>query len=174
MPWVFNDTAIDQAREILEFEKPVQILRRRMKWSLGRYLGIYYNWDWEPTIQDWIQGSDFHRITITSAVGATKASRLLWHELTHASQRELYGEEFGEIYDQQLRDIGLSPHAIEYGRLIDPKYREIPMEREAFGNEEKHSSLPLTKYVPERRNRRHVSAITIPPDELMKELQINA
>lgn len=117
-----DEQALKEACEILNIKQPVKI-----RWQSNlRNLGQHY-------VKDCI-----HMIAIKSlGPSSVSINQTLWHELTHASQWERYGDDLARIvYDLDMRRL----KRLTASRVYDtPEYRSIPFEAEAFYNQERFS-----------------------------------
>jgi hypothetical protein len=73
-----DQMAVARAAAILGLQYRVRVLVRSYAWGTGRYIGF---------------SDGEHRIGVAADVTARRASRVIWHELTHASQVERCGGE---------------------------------------------------------------------------------
>lgn len=73
-PWRPDEFNIERARIELGLKHPVVIRRSCGKNTSGKYLGINARGE--------------HVITVAARLSPTMASQVIWHELTHAKQRE--------------------------------------------------------------------------------------
>jgi len=130
-------SAVAAAARALGLRHPVRVFIRRYTWGDGRYIGF-------------VDGE--HRVGVASDLSARRASRTLWHELTHALQVERLGDErtFWSLWWKQMRKLGLS--RTQAARATSLRYRRAPLEAEAYRNERRHASRALTR--PRRRPRR--------------------
>ena len=72
--WRFDVRAIEEAIDLLEIRRPVQV-----KLTGGRYqVGGHYG------------RGDHHGVTVSTFLGLPQASETLWHELVHAAQCERF------------------------------------------------------------------------------------
>src|SRR4051794_3577526 len=72
-----DPTALDAAREQLGLHDDVRVTRHRYEHKEGRYIG------WKDGV---------HRIGLDAGLSPRFASRVLWHELTHAAQSRAAGQ----------------------------------------------------------------------------------
>jgi len=73
--WEVNDRVLEAARTYLDLRHPVEVKATNLRTAAGRYKGLR---------------SGKHRITVARDLCHEAAGRTLWHELTHAKQREAY------------------------------------------------------------------------------------
>lgn len=157
--WDIDWDAIDRAKEELGLSFRINILPRAMRYSYGRYRGL--------------EMGLMHTITVATDLGRRKTSMVLWHELTHAAQRERHGYAFHDMYDQQLIDKGLDPNEIEHGKIIPSEYREIAFEKEAFENEQKYRYRMLVKPRTSSSSRVEKSGMTSVLHDSFEEIFLN-
>lgn len=105
--WEFDLAAIGRACDELGVYGQVEV--GCAEYPRGRWGGMYSH------------ERDVHRVRVGRRFGAEDASRILWHELTHAAQTER-----GELVDTR-----------------GPGYWEHPLEVEARGNEWRADACPL-------------------------------
>lgn len=116
--WSFDLDAITRACELLGVRERVVV--GCAEYPNGRWGGMY-TWD------ERLGGQ--HKVCIVRAATAERASRLLWHELTHAAQYER-----GD--DTDTRRLARRDYSA---------YRSHPAEVEARRNESNHLMYPLTR-----------------------------
>jgi len=146
--WRPDYDGISRATKRLKITVPVVIRRVTTNKLLGRYHGIKLRDD-HPTDMDVIvQMSDdelrqymYHFITVSARITPDRASRVLWHELTHASQMENV-DNYKTLYDTEYRII--KEHAAELNIPLAAAYKLISFEVEAIKNEDRHKKTPLT------------------------------
>lgn len=73
--WQVNERVFDAARAYIGLRHPVEVKATGLRKASGRYKGMR-------------KGK--HQITVSRHLCAEVAGRTLWHELTHAKQREAY------------------------------------------------------------------------------------
>lgn len=138
--YVIDYDAIDEARGILDIKCEVEIWWRYMRYASGRYHH---------------RPNGKHRITISNwfKYYPLDASQILWHELTHAQQSERLGggDAFADQYWAEFDEAGISRTAINYGKPLDKRIHEIPLELEAIANEVRADELQLVKWVRKKK-----------------------
>lgn len=118
--WSFDLDAIRQACEFLGVRERVVV--GCAEYANGRWGGMY---SWDERL------GGVHKIRVKRAASAEGAGRILWHELTHAAQRERDGRSAGTRTIR--REQGLEA------------YRSHPAEVEARHNESYVEDLQLTR-----------------------------
>lgn len=121
--------AVREAGRILGLEHPVRVFICAYVWGDGRYYVSFKD--------------EAHRVGVAADLSFRSASRVLWHELTHAVQVERLGSEeaFRALWWQQMHDLGLSRQ--EAARATGRRYRRAGLEVEARVNERRHRKLAL-------------------------------
>lgn len=145
--WRPNYDGIEVATKRLNISVPVVIRRVSTNRLLGRYHGIKLRDD-HPTDMDVImEMSDdelqqymYHFVTVSSRLTPERASRVLWHELTHASQFENV-EDYTALYNEEYACV--KEAAAEIGVPLAAAYKLISFEIEAAKNERRHTKTPL-------------------------------
>jgi len=95
--WKLDAAAVRQAIEFFGIAAPVEV-----KLSAGtRKVGC----------AKWREG--VHVITVTTHHSLAGASKTLWHELTHAAQREYLGADFGPAYRAESARVGYRANRFE-------------------------------------------------------------
>lgn len=112
--WAIDVHAVERACETLGLQRRVVIDVTNGRRYAGLYKGVH-------------QGA--HRISLAGWQAPTSASRTLWHELTHAMQRER-----GTLTHNPARSRSSAV------------YRAHPNEVEAERNEAMHEQLALVRY----------------------------
>lgn len=125
--WRVDEAALERACATLGVRRPVTVLATSQRFTSGRYLGVR---------------DGRHRITLRARLTVVEASRTLWHELTHALQRERYSCDFLYFCDY-TRELA-RPRRLGRAHTVDPLYDLNPFEVEAEANVRLHESLPLT------------------------------
>jgi hypothetical protein len=125
-----DDAAVDQARQQLGVRLAVRVLKRRYVHKTGRYIGIRCG---------------VHYIGVDVGLSPAEASRVVWHELTHAAQAERYGglRAFDRQWFAEMQQVGIS--RVQATRAQGRRYDSTPLEREASANERHHRKLRLTR-----------------------------
>lgn len=144
-PWRVNDENLDKARTHLGIGAPVVVRRSATRKLLGRYHGVKLL-DGHPTDLDEIMSMTdeelnnfmYHYITVAARLTVEQASRVIWHELTHAMQYQNIPD-YTERYARELRDAKRA--AARSGLPLSHVYRMISFEREASANELNHNKL---------------------------------
>lgn len=116
-PWRVDTSNLHKACRLLGINSPVVVRRSPGKNMIGRYHGFNANGE--------------HAITVSARLSPSLASQTIWHELTHAKQREA-DPNFHRNYSSTVRTKGYLTNAYE---------------REAKANEDYHNtkfSLTLT------------------------------
>ena len=133
-----DQDAVAQAARMLGLRHPVRVFVRRYEWGLGRYIAL-------------IDGE--HRIGVAADLSPGMASRVLWHEMTHARQIERLGgqRKFDAVWREQMRGLGMTP--MQAARATGRRYRRAPLEREAEQYERNHRKLALARSVGTGRRR---------------------
>lgn len=124
-----NSEAVGEASAMLGLALPVRVFVRRYDWLGGRYIDL----------RDGV-----HRIGIASDLSPSRASSMLWHELTHALQVERLGSAaaFRELWWSDMQAAGLTRQQAQ--RAEGRAYRRTPLEAEANANERLHRQFMLT------------------------------
>jgi hypothetical protein len=119
---------VDDAGRQLGLTMPVRVLVRSYRHLSGRYIGL----------RDGV-----HHIGLASDLSARSASRVLWHELTHAAQVERLGGHaaFTKRWWAEMKAAGLTTR--QASRAETRGYGRTPLEREARANERRHRRLAL-------------------------------
>lgn len=73
--WQVNDRVLEAARTYVGLRHPVEVKATGLRKVSGRYKGMR---------------NGRHQITVSRDLCAEVAGRTLWHEITHAKQREAY------------------------------------------------------------------------------------
>lgn len=73
--WEIDEDAVRLARARLGLRHPVEVKITSQRSTAGRYKGL---------------AESRHRVTISTHICPSEAGQTLWHELTHARQRERY------------------------------------------------------------------------------------
>lgn len=122
--WRIDRAAIAEAAEILELTAEVYVMHTTGRQTLAAYYGL--------------DRYKKHVVTLSRLLDADSASRALWHELTHASQRQRFGsdKEWHAAYKAESRRSFTG----ERGGSYDRNRYEV----EARKNESLHYDLPLT------------------------------
>lgn len=144
-PWRVNDQTLSDACAFLGITIPVVIRRSATRKLLGRYHGIKLR-DNHPTTIDEIESlSDddlnnfmYHYITVSARLTADQASRVLWHELTHAYQYESIPD-YRDQYEREMAQAKVA--AARSGVPISKVYKMISFEQQAIANETNHDSM---------------------------------
>jgi hypothetical protein len=125
-----DDAAVAQASQQLGVTLPVRVFKRRYAHATGNYLGIR---------------DGAHRIGVHCELASAEASRVLWHELTHAAQAERLGgsDAFDRRRNDEVHAAGLTRQ--DAARAEGARYEQMPLEREALANERRHRQLHLTR-----------------------------
>lgn len=116
--WEFDVPAIEAAARSLGLRRPVTVGCAR--YLSGRWEGMH------------IYANERHEINVSCSLTADKASRLLWHELAHAQQRERIGPRFSLEY-------------MAAGGRKGPGYRANRFEHEAQAMEARAELEPLVR-----------------------------
>jgi hypothetical protein len=127
---VLDLEAVNDARSALGIKAPVAILIRAYTHLDGRYIGFK---------------GGAHRIGIDRDLPARVASRVVWHELTHASQVERLGSlgDWAARWDGEMKALGLTKQ--QSSRASARRYNRAPLEREARANERRFRRFRLTQ-----------------------------
>lgn len=132
--YVVDYDAVNEARDILGLEDEVEIWWRYMRCTSGRY-------HYRPNGKHRITIADAHRFMPSTA------SKVGWHELTHALQCERLGETMmGIQYWAEMDELGIPRSSIQHGNVPDERMRQMPMEAEAIANEVRAKDLQLVKW----------------------------
>ena len=125
--------AMAKVGEMLGLEHPVGVFIRGYTWGNGRSIAF-------------TDGQ--HRIGVAADLSPRRASRVLWHEMTHALQVEREGSEkaFLSLWHKQMRDLGLT--RMQAAHATGRRYRRAGLEVEAEANECRHRELALTRRRP--------------------------
>lgn len=134
--WELDPIRLREAREMLGLELPVDVnANGRIRLSHGRYRGIK-------------EGR--HQIDIGSGLSPARASACLWHELTHARQREEAGSDLAfkerRYAEEALMHERLGRRTLYVNRLADRRaYEAMPLEAEAGENMEFAEAVPVCR-----------------------------
>jgi hypothetical protein len=154
-PWRVDEAALARACAHLGIDVQVRVRRMHGRRLRGRYHGIRLAPDapTDPAVieamtDDELAAQIHHRITVATRLTPSVASRVLWHELTHAAQYERDPDGYVEGYARE-RDL-VRAHCARTGEPWGVAYKRISYETEATANEGLHDDLhPLT--LPNRR-----------------------
>ena len=154
-PWRVDEAALARACAHLGIDVEVRVRRMHGRGLRGRYHGIRLAPEapLDPAVfgrmtDDELGALMHHRITVATRLTPSVASRVLWHELTHAAQYERDSDAYIEGYAREQRAI--RAHCARTGEPWGVAYRRISYEVEATANEGLHDDLhPLT--LPNRR-----------------------
>lgn len=142
-PWRPNDASIQFGANYLGIDVPVLIRRSATRKLLGRYHGIKLTRDAIRDIELVTTMTDndlnammYHYITVSARLTPEAASRVLWHELTHAAQYERDPKHYASKYAEELRHA--KRIAAQTGIPFERLYRVISFEIEAKANEDNH------------------------------------
>lgn len=80
--WQLDDAAIRQIADFLDLRLPIKFRFTRGQVTLGSH-----RIERDPTLH--------HHITLSRAISAERAARVVWHELAHAMQSERFNPEGG-------------------------------------------------------------------------------
>lgn len=132
--WDVDPDALRKARRELGIRHEVSVKSHFQKHTDGTYGGLY------PT-KPYRKRDRKHRITIATNLAPEDASETLWHELTHASQRERYKSNgaWNVAYEDAMEEATGERH-LPKG---DKRYKDNPFEVEAKQNERRNRQLPL-------------------------------
>jgi hypothetical protein len=149
-PWRPSIDNIALAAQHLGIAVPVEVRRSATRKLLGRYHGIRLHDDAprDPDViatmsDDYLNTLMHHHITVSARLTPEAASRVIWHEMTHAAQYERDPDYYVSQYAAELRDA--KRLAALTGQPFDRFYRMISFEIEAKANEGNHYKLyPLS------------------------------
>ena len=132
--WEVDQDALRKARQELGIRFAVKIKSHYQKHTDGTYSGLY-------PVKPFHKRSKEHRITIGTDLCHQQAGITLWHELTHAAQRERYRNNalWSEAYEDAMEDATGHRH-LPKG---DSRYKKSVFETEARQNERRNGRLPL-------------------------------
>lgn len=116
--WEFDVDAIEAAARSLRLRRPIIVACAR--YPTGRWQGM----------ASYANGA--HDLHVGCALTADQASRTLWHELTHAQQRERLGDRYWREY-------------MAAGGRTGPGYHANRFEHEARANEPRATLEPLVR-----------------------------
>jgi hypothetical protein len=130
--WNASTPAIEAACAILKLRHGVHIAPSRMTMTRGRYGGLH---------------KGYHDILLAANMRSDAASRVIWHELVHACQRERFPNHraYDRDYSRQLLRAGLDDTWFWRNGQPPVAYRYIPAESEAMAFERLHNILPLAE-----------------------------
>jgi hypothetical protein len=116
---------------ILGLKRPVHIKPTRMWQQAGLYAGIE---------------NGYHVILVAYNLRSDTASRVIWHELTHALQRERFTSQglYEHAYAAQMTALDVDWNGTRT-KPLPRRYANAPMERECIASEKLHNILPLTE-----------------------------
>jgi hypothetical protein len=154
-PWRVDDAALARACDHLGIKVPVRVRRMPGRGLRGRYHGIRLAPDAprDPAVFGLLSDAELtalmhHQITVATRLTPSVASRVLWHELTHAAQFEHDADGYIEGYARER--AAMRAHCARTGEPWGTAYRRISYETEATANEGLHDDRhPLT--LPNRR-----------------------
>jgi hypothetical protein len=134
--WDIDREALSRACKAIGLKHSVKIRITAQKRTSGQYLGLCF--------QRRTAGKRAHEISISTYLSTKDAGKTLWHELTHALQRERYrsGALFCEAYEASLSE-SLSTSRRETRK--PDGYDESPFEQEAAGAESRNKNNPLCR-----------------------------
>ena len=145
-PWRPDERNILIAAEHLGISVGIVVRRSATRRLLGRYHGIKLTRDAirDAAVVATMRDEDvdkmmFHYITVSARLTPDAASRVLWHEITHAAQYERDPEHYTTRYAKELRDA--KRIAARTGIPFERLYRMISFEVEAKANEDNHHSV---------------------------------
>lgn len=123
-----DQAAVDAARDELGIRLPVRVKFVAQWKTQGTYIGA---------------DKGYHEIVIRET--ADNPDRSLWHELTHAKQREGFDSDaaYDAAYWRQWEGTGLTYEKVVAGDYDEAVFRSIPFEGEAEGNEWRASRCRL-------------------------------
>jgi hypothetical protein len=112
----------------------VKVRITAQKRTSGQYLGLCY--------QRRTACKRIHQISVSTYLSPEEAGRTIWHEITHALQRERYrsGALFCDAYESSL--TGNMSTARQEARKPDG-YDESPFEHEAQAAEARNKNNPI-------------------------------
>ena len=133
--WDIDREALSRACKAIGLKHPVKIRITAQKRTSGQYLGLCFQRR-SPTRA--------HQISMSTYLSTEDAGKTLWHELTHALQRERYrsGALFCEAYEASLSE-SLSTSRRETRK--PEGYDESPFEQEAAAAEIRNKNNPLCR-----------------------------
>jgi hypothetical protein len=128
--WEADPRAIEAAMRVLGLKRPVHVKPTRMWQSAGLYGGF---------------DKGYHVIYVAYNLRSDAASRVIWHELTHALQRERHPSwaSYEAEYAKQMAAVDVKWPA-DRKTPLPRRYMTAPMERECTASEKLHNILPLT------------------------------
>jgi len=147
-PWRVDPVNLERAYEVLGLEVSARIRFTKAQNIRGRYYGMELVKD----IRSISESEDedeamlsmmYHNIRVIHRLMPEDASRVIWHELTHALQYERDPEGYRENYKRECRKA----IALAQSHVVSEfeAYLRIPQETEAKANEHYHDShFPLT------------------------------
>ena len=149
-PWRVDEAALARACAHLGIDVEVRVRRMHGRGLRGRYHGIRLAPEapLDPAViatmtDDELAALMHHHITIAVRLTPEDASRVLWHELTHAAQYEHDSDAYIEGYARERAAI--RAECAITGEPWGTAYRRISYEVEATANEGLHDDLhPLT------------------------------
>jgi hypothetical protein len=143
-PWRVDDEGLARAAEHLGLTKPIHVKRSKGVSLLGTYRQIrnytretdggYKSATVHKALPEYVE---CHVVTVSARLTPDQASRVIWHELTHAAQRER-DPESGIKYSREVKNrrcINKSTPAAH------ARYESIPYEVEARKNEALHDTV---------------------------------
>jgi len=134
-PWRLDDDMLAAAVKHFGLVRPVYVRRSKGVRLLGAYkgtrLGCQLNAAAEPV-------TTYHYITVSARLTDDQASRVLWHELTHAAQAER-DPLFHKKYQTALRDSRAK--STQRSGAAHARYESLPWEVEARKNEGLHDTV---------------------------------
>jgi hypothetical protein len=110
--WTVDTAAVARACERLQLRCPVRVHVARgrggaSKWGHHRF------------------ENGTHTIGVLAGATAEVASRTLWHELEHAVQRELHGEQYHPMYRAETRAVGYKLNRFEVAARRAERRHEV-------------------------------------------------
>lgn len=127
--WKTNDALLEKAIRHFDLRMPVYVRRTNGNRRRGCYHGLFIGSEINRTLPNTLH----HKITVSNRLTPTEASEVLWHELTHAAQRErdpLASVRYRQITPRSAR-----------GRRAYADYLANPYEVEARASESLHRSI---------------------------------
>lgn len=131
--WEFDLDAIERAGRELGLRLPVGL-------AVVEAGGYWQTTDGAHRVKTADRGEHAHGITVRRSVDAERASRILWHELTHAAQAEAHPTGPHRFY-REAYAVHSRARVGAYGGA----YRANPFEVEAREAEANHERLPLAR-----------------------------